>query len=276
MKIKCILGAYEAGILLFLLGLYIFCSASPAHAGTGEIPMTRSAIKITYPNSQTVWTIPNRVELEWTTKNIPEDKTIKFYLVKDDMVVQELGTFGNNNFVSGIYLNKTLREGDNYRVMGIELFADDKNHIAKFATPFFTIKKMLAAPANGSASLVEKPAVRNLFKGRNITYVKELIVGSEKIRISLWDHGRKDGDIVSIYVNGEAVVFKYSLTYNKEHFDLKLDASKPNDLFLYAHNLGKFPPNTVSLEISDETTSENIILNSDLKSCEAILINVKE
>jgi len=228
-----------------------------------------------------VWTIPNPVELKWKTKNIPENKTIKFYLIKDDMVVQELGTFVNCSAVGGIYLNKTLPEGDNYRVMGIELFAEDKNYIAKYATPFFTITKSgVQGPpivkSDEKAIVEEKAPVRNLFKGRSINYVKELVVESEEIRISLWDHGRKDGDIVSIYLNGEALVSKYSLTYRKEHFDLKLNTSKPNDLFLYAHNLGKYPPNTVSIEITDGKAAENIILNSDLKSCEAILINVKE
>ena len=32
----------------------------------------------------------------------------------------------------------------------------------------------------------------------------------------------------------------------------------------------------VSIEISDGKTSENIVLNSDLKSCEAVMISVKK
>ncbi|NND79459.1 MAG: hypothetical protein HKN53_06145 [Maribacter sp.] len=55
-----------------------------------------------------------------------------------------------------------------------------------------------------------------------------------------------------------------------------MDPSKKNDLFLYAHNLGEYAPNTVAIEISDGKTSENIVLNSDLKSCEAVLISVKK
>jgi len=81
---------------------------------------------------------------------------------------------------------------------------------------------------------------------------------------------------VSIYLNGEAVVSRHSLTYRKKHFELVLDAARKNDLFLYAHNLGIYPPNTVSIEIVDGDSSENIILNSDLKSCEAMLISVKQ
>lgn len=236
----------------------------------------RSSIKITHPNNTTVWAIANPVEIAWTTENIPKDKTIRFYLSQDDMVVQELGTFKNNNFISGIKLNRTLQAGNNYRVIGLELFPTDKYSIAKFATPFFTIHKTPGKKEVEVKVVEEKAPIRNTFRGRNISYVKELVVDSEEIRISLWDHGRKDGDIVSIYLNGEAIVSEYFLTYRKKHFDIKLDATKPNDLFLYAHNLGKFPPNTVSIEITDGKVPENIILNSDLKSCEAVLIKVKE
>ena len=117
---------------------------------------------------------------------------------------------------------------------------------------------------------------RTDFDGRTITYVKELEVNSKIVQINLWDHGRQDGDIVSIYLNGIAIVSQYTLTYQKKGFELNLDTAKPNDLFLYAHNLGRFPPNTVSIEIIDGGNSENIILNSDLSRCEAVLINVKE
>jgi hypothetical protein len=252
----------------------------------------RTALEITYPSEGTVWTIPETVELKWHTKNIPVDRAIRFYLVKDDMVVQELGRFENNNFVDGVSLDKSLPAGDNYRVMGIEMFPADKDHIAKFATGFFTINKsprkktaqpetvkevvMAEIAEKVAVAPVEETPVRNTFEGRKITYIKEMNVKNADISISLWDHGRKDGDVVSIYLNGIAVVSNYALTYQRETFDILLDPSKPNDLFLYAHNLGKYPPNTVSIEIKDNTDSDYIVLNSDLKSCEAVLINVKD
>ena len=71
------------------------------------------------------------------------------------------------------------------------------------------------------------------------------------------------------------MVKKYYLTYWKKEFKIKLDPNKSNDLFLYAHNLGDSPPNTVAVEITDGKKSENIVLNSDLQSCEAVLISVK-
>ena len=303
----------------------------------------RSGLEITFPTNGTVWTIPDPGSIEWTTSNLPSEKTIKFYLLKNNTVIQELGIFKNTQLAGGIKLNRTLPNGNNYRIMGIELFPTDKFYTAKFATPYFTINKRapdvtpppeiiavvedvvvpipdepkpqkIVAPAPPKEvtpepieeavevkeevleqtqtpvaevvepviieeEVIEEPVEikkRTDFDGRTITYVKELEVNNHTIQINLWDHGRQDGDIVSIYLNGVPIVSKHNLTYTKKGFELKLDPSQPNDLFLYAHNLGKFPPNTVSIEIIDGENSENIILNSDLSRCEAVLINVKD
>jgi hypothetical protein len=297
----------------------------------------RSSLEITYPTNGTVWFAPGPVELEWTSSNMDESKKIKFFLTRDDVVVQELGVFKNNNFVKDVRLRRGLPSGNMYKIMGIELFPVNKYHIAKYATPYFTIKKadripkeiivetpaeivetpadvaeipikvkeVTVEPVQEPAKVVEKPAApiqkpietiavveeekkeivvaeevkipnRSVFEGRKISYQKELVVDSETITISLYDHGRADGDIVSIYLNGEQIVASHILTYKKKSFEVKLNLDKTNDLFLYAHNLGNFPPNTVSIEIKDGSSAENITLNSDLSSCEAILISVKQ
>lgn len=274
----------------------------PTHSevvnGSDGFDILKSAITITAPNSKTIWTIPGPAELEWNTKNIAATKSIRFFLAKDDMVVQELGTFKNTGKAGGIVLAKNISSGDNYRVVGIEMFPDDKFHIAKVSTPYFSIKnkesdarkeqyKLLSASRNKTAELPKKtkkpepPKIddapkRMEFDGRNITYVKELSFKNENIKISVWDHGRQDGDIISIYLNGYTIISKHLLTYTKKEIEITLDPNRKNDLFLYAHNLGEYAPNTVSVEIADGTTSENIILNSDLKSCEAVMISVNK
>ncbi|MDP2525811.1 hypothetical protein [Maribacter dokdonensis] len=285
-------------IFLFVLSL----SSTIAH--TQEI----STINITSPNENTIWNIPEKITLEWNTVKIDTSKSIRFFLVRNEMVVQELGSFKNDGFESGIELAKNIGSGNRYQVVAIELFPDDKYNIAKRVTPFFTItnaasderkKKQQLANANTVApkkkrkkskvktkeqivpaqtevaQTQEKPEVRESFDGRKISYTKEFEFDSEHIIVKIWDHGRQDGDIVSIYLNGVQVVKKYYLTYWKKEFTIKLDPNKSNDLFLYAHNLGDSPPNTVAVEITDGKKSENIVLNSDLQSCEAVLISVK-
>ncbi|MDO1513291.1 hypothetical protein Q2T41_11550 [Maribacter confluentis] len=291
------------------LFLYLLSLLTAISYGQDNIDNATAVINLTQPNSNTVWNIPNKVALEWNTVHIDTSKTIRFFLVRNEMVVQELGTFKNDGFEEGIELAKNIGSGNRYQVVAIELFPDNKFKIAKKVTPFFTItnaasderkKKQQLANANpvpvkkvknkknssNTETLVnitpepapqikKEPILRESFEGRKISYTKKFEFDSENIIVKIWDHGRQDGDIVSIYLNGVSVVSKYYLTYFKQAFNIKLNPDKPNDLFLYAHNLGSSPPNTVSLEISDGKKAENIILNSDLQSCEAVLISVK-
>ncbi len=259
-----------------------------------------SVINITEPGIGTVWSIPEKISLAWNTVAIDTSKSIRFFLVRNEMVVQELGSFKNDGFEDGIDLAKNIGSGDRYQVVAIELFPDNKFKIAKKVTPFFSIvnkasderkkKQQLAnsnpqkkqQPQNPQVKHVSdnsitqaEPNKRETFEGRKISYIQEMEFNSENITVKIWDHGRQDGDIVSIFLNGISVVSKYYLTYYKKEFDVKLNPNKSNELFLYAHNLGDSPPNTVSVEISDGSKSENIILNSDLQSCEAVLISVR-
>lgn len=291
----------------------------------------KSEITINQPTQGTIWSIPDLVKLEWSVKNIDSEKSTRFFLIRDEMVVQELGSFKNSGIAEGIVLAKNIGSGNRYQVVSIELFPEDKFQIAKFISPLFTIvnkasderkRKRELAQQTSTPTKEKKPRKRNKrekkttqisttiaastkslptaikkkkkdiaktvqetpqpeqtleeFEGRKILYTKDLVFNSTDISVKIWDHGRQDGDIVSIYLNGSSVVTKHYLTYYKREFKIKLNPNKSNDLFLYAHNLGTSPPNTVSVEISDGTKSENIILNSDLKSCEAVMISVKK
>ncbi|MGB7393463.1 MAG: hypothetical protein WA913_03620 [Pricia sp.] len=288
----------------------------------------KSIIKISDPDQATVWTVSEPAKIQWKTENIGNAKSIRFFLAKDDMVVQELGSFENNFLAEGIELAKNVGSGDQYQVVGIELFPDNKFQVAKYATSYFSIRNP-QADARKAAALAKREnreqnrgqtkgqkniasakkkrednndgakkdkqkgddasanenrdgvkaattaAVTDEFQGRKISYIKELSFTNDEVSVSLWDHGRQDGDIVSIYLNGETVVSKHFLTYRKKNVRFKLDATRSNELFLYAHNLGNAPPNTVSIELTDGATSEKIVLNSDLKSCEAVQIKVE-
>ena len=143
----------------------------------------KTALNISLPNSKTVWMSPGIAKLEWSTENIPVNKTIQFYLSKDDMVVQELGVFTNTSFMNEIKLDPGM-EGDNYRVFGIELFPEDKYSIAKFATSMFTINKVPRVKPDTIEKTPEKTSIRETFDGRTINYVKELNVNGETVLIN--------------------------------------------------------------------------------------------
>ena len=266
-----------------LLIISLLCFFTATSFGQGNSDNTMSVINLTKPDGGTNWNIPDKITLEWNTINIDTSKTIRFFLVRNEMVVQELGTFKNDGFEEGIELAKNIGSGSRYQVVTITNAASDERkkkqqlaNTSSVSNQKKTKAKKAIAPKNTEVTQTEKkPVFRETFEGRKISYTKELQFDSENITIKIWDHGRQDGDIVSIYLNGVSVVSKYYLTYWKKEFNVKLDPKKSNDLFLYAHNLGDSPPNTVSVEISDGKKSENIVLNSDLQSCEAVLISVK-
>lgn len=116
--------------------------------------------------------------------------------------------------------------------------------------------------------------IRATFENRKVTYIKKMNFQSTEVSINLWDHLKVDGDIITIYLNGKPIIENYYLVKEKKEIHATLRTTMPNDLFLYAHNEGQNPPNTVSLEISDGISAESFVLSSDLKSCEAILITV--
>lgn len=293
-------------------------------------PLVKSVITIKEPNAQTVWEAPSTVSLEWTTKNIPSDKNLKFYLILDEMVVQELGTFQNIKEAGGIQLGRWLKAADNYQVMAIELYPLNPNYTAKYATPFFTIKKkprpavtepeqpaleevitepapedeIIEAPVPETEEepeniavntavtkpvepptkpkIIEKPTPVKVVKprprrsriGREVAYVKELMVKQEEITLTVWDHGEIDGDVISIFLNGKEVLTKFELSEVRHKLTLELDPARPNELMVYAHNLGELYPNTAALWISDGTRNNMVVLKSDLVKSEALRIRV--
>ena len=117
--------------------------------------------------------------------------------------------------------------------------------------------------------------LRSDFQGRNISYISKLLLFNENITISIWDHMKVDGDVISIYLNGQSVVSNYFLEKKKKVISVILEPDKLNELFLYAHNLGEVAPNTVAIEITDDNKKNYFILNSDLNSCEGVVIKVE-
>jgi hypothetical protein len=107
---------------------------------------------------------------------------------------------------------------------------------------------------------------RNLlaqFTRRKIIYTKDLEIGSDSIRISLYDNGEIDGDTVTVFLNGKPVLSHQELTARALNIYLTLDNSKDvNEISLFAENLGKIPPNTALMVVTDGITRFEVFLSS--------------
>jgi hypothetical protein len=129
-------------------------------------------------------------------------------------------------------------------------------------------------------SRYEKPAE----EGKKISYIpdterivktnRSITVPDDSIMLRIWDDQVIDGDTVSIYFNGEALLKNKALVAAQDTFWLQLQEGD-NEVLLYAHNLGSIPPNTATLLITHGKKSLGLHLNSDLSTCERILIRKK-
>lgn len=138
-----------------------------------------------------------------------------------------------------------------------------KNGISIFRPPYFE----------------DEPFVE---EGRKIPYIpdpertvetkEEIKVKSNRVMMHFRDSKKYDGDTLSFYLNGELILEMEALEPDFKSIQLKLKPGK-NELVLYAHNLGKIPPNTVDIKIEVGRKSEDIILESDLIKCERLVFN---
>jgi hypothetical protein len=122
------------------------------------------------------------------------------------------------------------------------------------------------APVKITDSAIDAYSERNLvaqFTRRKITYTKDLDVGSDSIRISLYDNGEIDGDTVTVFLNGKPVVSHQELTARALNIYLTLDNSKDvNEVSLFAENLGRIPPNTALMVVTDGISRFEVFLSS--------------
>ncbi|HMS51784.1 MAG: WD40 repeat domain-containing protein [Chitinophagales bacterium] len=105
---------------------------------------------------------------------------------------------------------------------------------------------------------------------RAITDKATIVFNNSTIQVEIWDDEKIDGDIVSLFFNDECVLKEYAIQKDKKAITLHLPEEQPCKLVLYAHNLGKTPPNTAALNVTDGKISRQIKLSSDMKKSEAI------
>lgn len=118
---------------------------------------------------------------------------------------------------------------------------------------------------------IKKLRDRKVEEGHNIE------VTNRSFSITVYDHQRDDGDIISLNYNGKWILREYRIDHSRYKLDVYLDKDEkmPNYLVLYAHNLGEVSPNTVAVEIDDGSRVQRFILNSDMKTSDIIYFDHK-
>ena len=104
------------------------------------------------------------------------------------------------------------------------------------------------------------------FGKRNNIYEKDIVVHDDSILVSFYDNGDIDDDTISVFLNKKPVLVRRGLTSRALNIYIGLDSSVViNELSMFADNLGKYPPNTALMVISDGINRYELYLSAGLK-----------
>lgn len=117
------------------------------------------------------------------------------------------------------------------------------------------------------------PLVSNYgqLQGRSIRVDRLLKVARNDVRLAVWDNGIVDGDVISLFLNGERILHNHRVNKARFSFPVKVLPGE-NLLILHAENLGDLPPNTIAVSLDDGSSEQLIIMNANLEESGAILI----
>ena len=114
------------------------------------------------------------------------------------------------------------------------------------------------------------------FKKRKQIVSKQIEVSSDSVRLSFYDNAEVDGDSISVFLNGKLVVAHQGLTERAFNVFVQLDSTKDvNEVSMFAENLGKYPPNTALMVISDGDKRYETFLSSDFKGNATIRLKLR-
>jgi len=133
-----------------------------------------------------------------------------------------------------------------------------------------TINIAEVSPANTANLPVELPEstekqlVEKFVQRKNI-YTRDLEIESDSIKISFYDNGDIDGDSISVFLNKKPILNNQGLSSRSLNIFLTLDTlSEFNEISMFADNLGKIPPNTALMVVSDGINRYEMYLSSSL------------
>lgn len=110
--------------------------------------------------------------------------------------------------------------------------------------------------------------------GREVHQEKELLFRGDKLTITVWDNRTYDGDVISLFLNEKTILAAFEISKNRFDIEVNVSENAAYYLTLYAHNLGRIPPNTVAMYITDGVCKKMITLTSNLSKCEAVKLKI--
>lgn len=123
-----------------------------------------------------------------------------------------------------------------------------------------TALTVTVSPAVEDAKKLEESFIKRKAAGNH-----EYEVESDSIRLSFYDNGEIDGDSISVFVNNNLVLSHQELAAKAFNLYLHLDTTREvNEISMFAENLGRIPPNTALMVLTDGKNRYEVFMSSSL------------
>ena len=149
----------------------------------------------------------------------------------------------------------------------------DGNNANAFAQTNLEQKKKMNAEEKPATQKTEAPVLN--YTQRKTRVLQTIEVVSDSLFLSFYDNGVVDGDSISVYLNGQAVVQNVMLKTVATKKTIGFSGSE-SALLLVAENLGSIPPNTGLLVIRDGEKIYQVNFSADLQTNAGILLKRKQ
>jgi len=128
-----------------------------------------------------------------------------------------------------------------------------------------TAKAVVVSAPPPDPVMQDKKKIEVSFQERKAVVSQVFQVESDSVRLSFYDNGEIDGDSISVFVNSQVALTHQALEAKAFNLYLHLDSTRDiNEVSMFAENLGRIPPNTALMVITDGKNRYQVFLSSSL------------
>lgn len=282
-------------ILLFFLTFYIISKAQTSHEFMGIVKLNDSTLisyLLNFKESKGKITGYSITDLQGAdeTKNIIEgtyDKSTKIFSFKENDIEYTKSEYLQQDFCYinfegklkltnksssisgkfvGMFNNSEKCIDGEIRLIGSEDLYQKLNSYDKKISKSKKVDSITKSKIS-FVKILDSLKTNSLKEGENTS----VFWNSNRLTMDIWDAGKEDGDIISIYVEGKLILDKFLISHQRERISIDLN-KKITEIKIVAENVGEIPPNTANIILFDK--NKEIDLFTDLHHKKSTVISV--
>lgn len=192
----------------------------------------------------------------------------KFQVVKVKPIERVLHKY------TGYWIDRPLAgefasSGDKYIAFGTTGFPN------YFSGPYKLSKSKIRPP--DAPAIAGADSLQNAFKIRKADVTGSIEIENSHVVLKFFDDGTIDGDVISVFINGNLFLAHQKLTDHAIEVRLNIDSLGSNaTITMVAENMGRIPPNTALMVVEDGEKRSELRLTSTFKSNSTIIIRKRK